>query len=345
MSALNNKTRYLELDILKGIAILLMVFDHIDFGLLCHIYIQSFHMPLFFIVSGYLWKSRDVKDEITKKFRTLIIPYVFFGSLFLLIKLIAFRNFDSFLRSLTAVFIFPTDMDRMPFNPGLWFLPCLFLTSVIYNCLHSVTKGKTIRLFAFVFILATVGWVVTSCCSFKIPFAIAPTLIALVFFFIGDRLKYVKAKIKTEKLFNLSVLYLVLFALIDIILVSLNGSVDLRSCRFQNIGLFFVNSLLGVFIAWNISKKIASSNNKICKKLTGIISFFSKNAIIFVCTNQFVKFWVDYFLNTLFDNNKVIYSIPVRIVVFLSVLLLCTLLNRIFHYKNMKILIGIKSQI
>lgn len=48
------KTRSVELDILKGIGIFLMVFDHVGWGGAVHTYIQSFHMPLFFIVSGYL---------------------------------------------------------------------------------------------------------------------------------------------------------------------------------------------------------------------------------------------------------------------------------------------------
>ncbi|MGN0458470.1 MAG: acyltransferase family protein [Eubacterium sp.] len=344
MSTLNNnKTRYLEIDILKGIAILLMVFDHVWFGSICHIYIQSFHMPLFFIVSGYLWNNRDVKTEISKKFWSLIIPYLFFGTLFLLVKLIAFGYCESFRDSAVAVFIFPTIMDEMPFNPALWFLPCMFLTSVLYNCLHTVTKGIVIRLFACIFFFAVVCIILSYCGINLLPFCISPTLIALLFFFIGDKLKIVKYKRELKHLFNIPILYLILFVLLDILLVLLNGSVDLRSVRFHNVGLYFINSLLGVFIAWNISNKIALSNKVLCKKLTAFISFFSKNSIIYVCTNQFFKFWIDYILIMLFDNDKIIYTVPFRIVVFVLVLLLCTMSNYIFKYKKMKILIGMRE--
>ena len=67
-----------SLDVLRGIGIFLMVFDHVGWGSAVHTYIQSFHMPLFFIVSGYLWKNEDVFQVIKKRFKTLMIPYIFF---------------------------------------------------------------------------------------------------------------------------------------------------------------------------------------------------------------------------------------------------------------------------
>lgn len=58
---MDNEKRFLELDILKGIGILLMVFDYVGWGMTIHTYIQSFHMPLFFIVSGFLYKKVILK--------------------------------------------------------------------------------------------------------------------------------------------------------------------------------------------------------------------------------------------------------------------------------------------
>ena len=60
------KNRDVTLDYIKGIGIILMIIGHSDFaflydGLLRH-FIYSFHMPLFFLCSGYLYKRRDVSD-------------------------------------------------------------------------------------------------------------------------------------------------------------------------------------------------------------------------------------------------------------------------------------------
>ena len=44
-------------DILKGLGILLMIMGHVGFGELFSKYIHAFHMPLFFLISGYFYKT------------------------------------------------------------------------------------------------------------------------------------------------------------------------------------------------------------------------------------------------------------------------------------------------
>ena len=50
------------LDYAKGIAIILVVLGHIFSGGNIKTYIYSFHMPLFFIISGYLFNYSNVKS-------------------------------------------------------------------------------------------------------------------------------------------------------------------------------------------------------------------------------------------------------------------------------------------
>lgn len=79
------KSRIDELDILKGIAILLMILDHC-FGwgpkIYVHKVIMSFHMPLFFIVGGYLWKAHDVRSYCMHKVRTILGVHFHFAVLY-----------------------------------------------------------------------------------------------------------------------------------------------------------------------------------------------------------------------------------------------------------------------
>lgn len=83
----NNVIRIIELDVLKGVAILLVVIGHaIQYNpnitnyhqnIIFNI-IYSFHMPLFMIISGYLaWKHTDNKplSYLGRKFINLIIPF------------------------------------------------------------------------------------------------------------------------------------------------------------------------------------------------------------------------------------------------------------------------------
>ena len=47
-----------EIDILKSIGIILMVMGHIGFSGIFDHYIHSFHMPMFYIISGFLYKKQ-----------------------------------------------------------------------------------------------------------------------------------------------------------------------------------------------------------------------------------------------------------------------------------------------
>lgn len=73
------------IDIAKGIGILLVIIEHTG-GLPAHStvhhFIYSFHMPLFFILGGFLFKPSSIGTHIRKDAKRLLIPYVF--SVFLL---------------------------------------------------------------------------------------------------------------------------------------------------------------------------------------------------------------------------------------------------------------------
>ena len=68
------KKRIQYIDIARGIAIILMIIGHVIEGLPRKI-IYSFHMPLFIIVSGLLYKDRNAKDTIKNILKKLILPY------------------------------------------------------------------------------------------------------------------------------------------------------------------------------------------------------------------------------------------------------------------------------
>ena len=124
------KVYYPHLDVLKGIAILLMVMGHVIpwtlnqpflhkpmmelngnelYLSLLYKIIYSFHMPLLFFVSGYLffkptaYDCEQVKSIINKRISRILIPYLATGSLLLISR----------------------------GHWGYWFLQCLFCMNVM----------------------------------------------------------------------------------------------------------------------------------------------------------------------------------------------------------------------
>lgn len=70
------------IDLTKGVAIFLMVCGHTGIPSLISNWIWSFHMPLFFIISGMLFcptKYTNIQKFIHRRIQTLIIPYITFS--------------------------------------------------------------------------------------------------------------------------------------------------------------------------------------------------------------------------------------------------------------------------
>lgn len=63
-------------DVLKGLAILFVITGHCEIGVL-YSFIHSFHMPLFFFISGFFLRLRPLREEISLSFKRLIVPYIF----------------------------------------------------------------------------------------------------------------------------------------------------------------------------------------------------------------------------------------------------------------------------
>ena len=86
-----DKRTHIEwIDDLKAIAIMFVVWGHFASGniLVCR-FIYSFHVPLFFFISGYLYKQEQKPYTlILNNFRRLIVPYLVLGGGFGLFKIL-----------------------------------------------------------------------------------------------------------------------------------------------------------------------------------------------------------------------------------------------------------------
>ena len=85
-TASENKKRINWIDWAKVIGIWLVILGHAPAK--GHIFIYMFHMPLFFMLSGFLYKRTNFKSEIKKSFRSLIIPYLIFNLLLIIVSII-----------------------------------------------------------------------------------------------------------------------------------------------------------------------------------------------------------------------------------------------------------------
>lgn len=133
------------IDILKGIGILAVIIGHCSSGIL-RSGMFSFHMPLFFLVSGYLWKQRRNIEEISRNGRRLLVPVIFTSTLALMLSLIwspfDIESIPSPKNCLEALLFCSTgsvNPDKIwggfAGTGKVWFLAALFWSKSIYNVL------------------------------------------------------------------------------------------------------------------------------------------------------------------------------------------------------------------
>lgn len=150
MSA-DNKTRIDWIDTLKLIGIFYIYLGHLgkDAGKL-YPFVFSFHVPLFFMISGLFFNIPvDYKDAMRKvktAFYRIIIPYFIFS----LIGVVAYTikwNYspDKIIDMMTNVLL--GMRNKVPLA-SLWFLPCLFVV-IIYYCIASMITKKPVVIFFF----------------------------------------------------------------------------------------------------------------------------------------------------------------------------------------------------
>jgi len=138
----NNTNRILTLDIAKGLGILLVVLGHNPvFREGAHSFYEAiylFHMPLFFFLSGVNFRAGPAFEAGRKRGRTLLVPYFVMGLLGVLVALVSGPM--AALNELGGVIYGVGHTIR--FVP-LWFLPCLFMTSMAATFLMSAARAFT----------------------------------------------------------------------------------------------------------------------------------------------------------------------------------------------------------
>ncbi len=133
------------ISIAKGIGIILVVIGHFDpagspaYWLGMRLVIYSFHMPLFFVLSGYLYVhgKYPYRVLVENKVRRLLYPFITIAVVFALIKVAAghFVRLENPVNphSIVAIAVDPANS----YAPLLWFLQALFLIFCIYPLLRT----------------------------------------------------------------------------------------------------------------------------------------------------------------------------------------------------------------
>lgn len=202
------KQRNISIDIMKGMAIILMVLAHFEslpnFWETC---ISSFHMPLFFLVAGYFShniEERSVSlliEKLKKDFKRLVIPYL--ATIFLLLVYsfsIHYIYWSDHIEAWRTVVcsIAPTGMEvgSLCNSIPIWFLLALFWARTGWNLILITLRGG--YRYAVAAIISLSLLYLKKFFSFDLPLALLPGLTCLVYMAIGYFFKQFQSHFKWQ---------------------------------------------------------------------------------------------------------------------------------------------------
>ena len=252
-------------DIMKFIAIIAMIIGHCvnDWR---RPLIYAWHMPLFFIVSGYFFKNIPILKKIKHTSRQLLIPYL--TTTILIITTATIYNIcgvnHSTLEYLKVALIGGINPIDWGVGFPVWFLISLFICIITYSIINKLIKSN-ILISLIVILIAFTTYYIKNHCSVYIPFNILQTGMGLLFFHIGH-IFHQQNTITTK---HYSIL-LWICALFFFAASCHYGALDMHSVYYSNILINILGAIGGLFIVFQISSFFYRHFSKIATKIAQI---------------------------------------------------------------------------
>lgn len=251
MSSVVKRRNYDFVDVSRALGILLVIIGHTPFFYQTAInLIYSFHMPLFFILSGFLYNQdkyskMPFREVLLKRVKAYLVPYLQLGiinivlnSIFDLVFLRQVKSVKDILVQLYGYFI--CDTNYFPDFAALWFLLCLFVATMMFWFIMKLP-------FRFAGIVSVACMAIAYCTylcfgEFQLPFRIFPAFMGVFFMFVGYFLKKYDVFTLVDKK---KWMYIILFVCTAIGLVSafLNGYVSMNSNKYEQLYLYLCSSV------------------------------------------------------------------------------------------------------
>ncbi|MDQ1583318.1 MAG: acyltransferase [Microbacteriaceae bacterium] len=164
--------------------------------------VYSWHVPLFFFLTGYFWsRDRDVRTELPARGRTLGLPYV---SWFVVIAF-AFVPLDAQLEAMTpSRLIGPSyngESSAMPYTT-FWFVSALFATALLMRFVSALPWPV---LWGLGVAGSIAGYLVGGALA-QTPFAIGSAVPCLIFVLLGTLARTVRPRVTRSGLLGVALL-------------------------------------------------------------------------------------------------------------------------------------------
>ncbi len=280
----NNNKEIHFVNVAKTLTIFLIVLAHLPIPTPLWLFIGSFRMPLFFLLSGYLISSRqyDFISFVKKKAKTLLIPYAFFAIISLFFWYFIGKkygndsspdNASSLFKYIIGFILAIPSKEYLGFNFPIWFLPSLFCAEIMFYLCQKYFRKISFFIFCLCF---CIGVLIKNYIDIRLPFGIDVSFFALLFIYTGNWMK--KKNLIEKYVCNVKFLYKIFFSIVFAILTiyishinNAGGTISMVHRIFNNYFLYFVGAFSGSLFLLFLSNCIPNHR---------IFSFYGRNTII-----------------------------------------------------------------
>lgn len=281
---MESKERNIQIDISRGIGIILIVMGHTAFRYTHFIYL--FHVAIFFIITGYLFKEEystsieGLKKFIFIKIKRLYIPFLIGNGLCILLNNFfidinlysgtshSYYTMKEVFINILKVILFRKNTEMLG---ATWFLPILFWISTIYVSIEYITrkctnKEKNIVQLIISLIFLIIGLYLS---EKNVNIIRLQIFTCYIFFSLGKIISKFKININ-----NKMRIVILIFCLIMLLILNNFGTIEISQNKYTNILYFISVSLLGWYFIYELSYFVSK-----IKIFTNILTYIGKNTM------------------------------------------------------------------
>lgn len=251
------KSRITWLDMAKGYGMIFVILGHLNIGIV-RTWIYTFHIPLYFLLSGYVFSEKNnFSTFLKKKCKSMLIPYFCLGIPMLLFDGIGHYILGDYNIQDCIHLLLKFLVQRRAWT--LWFLACLFFLNIFFYIAVKVFKtDKNLGIFSI--ITTIIGLLYYKFGGVALPWNIDVCLMAFPFFFSGYFFK--KHYDKIEKYLDdkkTSIVLFIIFGIINVICgflsFKISGSgLEMYGSSYGFAPLTYISAFAGILCVIIVSK-------------------------------------------------------------------------------------------
>lgn len=312
------KQRIEWIDTAKGLGIICIILGHMGTGKL-GAWFYTFHVPLFFFLSGYVFSSNyDFLCFFLKKVKGILIPYLGLG--------VPMLVFDTILTNES----FETILCKFLLQERcwtLWYLSVLFLIYFLFYSLFKIVRSHfvigAISLSASIF-----GYIYYRNGGGALPWNVDIVAMSMPFFFSGIWYKQ-KRSWKLD-----AGVGIVIGLFLNCILAYMYGGIDMYGGSYGLFPVTYITAMAGICFIISVSTVITIP----------LLQYIGKNSLIYFAWHQTIMFpIVRKFLDLChypLDSGNIMVSGLEKFIELVLILMITTILNEFILRTKIKFILG-----